>query len=52
MQDAPTYAGYGTDQIVNVKAVSGFPVKGDGMTDDSASLNAILQQNAANCKVT
>lgn len=48
----PTYAEYGIDQIVNVKAVSGHIVKGDGSTDDSASLNAILADNAANCKIT
>lgn len=48
----PTYGQYASDQFVNVKAVSGFPVKGDGSTDDSASLNAILLQNAANCKIS
>ncbi|KAE8356327.1 pectate lyase superfamily protein-domain-containing protein [Aspergillus coremiiformis] len=48
----PTYAEYSSDQIVNVKAVDGYPVKGDGSTDDSASLNAILADNAANCKIT
>ena len=48
----PTYAQYASDQIVNVKLVSGYPVKGDGSTDDSASLNAILKQNAANCKIS
>jgi glucan 1,3-beta-glucosidase len=51
MMDAPTYAGYAKDQIVNVKD-AGFTVKGDGKTDDSAALNAILLQNAANCKIT
>lgn len=29
-----------------------FSVKGDGSTDDSASLNAILQANANNCKIS
>jgi hypothetical protein len=48
---APSYANYAIDQFINVKAVSGFPVKGDGSTDDSASLNAILSQAAANCKI-
>ncbi|KAE8147152.1 pectate lyase superfamily protein-domain-containing protein [Aspergillus avenaceus] len=48
----PTYAEHGSDQVVNVKAVAGFPVKGDGSTDDSKSLNAILAANAANCKIT
>lgn len=51
MKDAPTFAGYAKDQIVNVKD-AGFDVKGDGSTDDSAALNAILLQNAANCKIT
>lgn len=51
MKDAPTFAGYANDQIVNVKD-AGFVVKGDGSTDDSAALNAILLQNAANCKIT
>ncbi|KAL3428246.1 putative exo-beta-1,3-glucanase [Phlyctema vagabunda] len=50
-KNAPTYAGYALDQFVNVKAVDGYPVKGDGATDDSASLNAILAQAAANCKI-
>ncbi|KAH8601170.1 putative exo-beta-1,3-glucanase [Bisporella sp. PMI_857] len=50
-KSAPTYAGYALDQFINVKSVTGFPVKGDGATDDSASLNAILAQAAANCKI-
>lgn len=48
----PTYGQFAADQFVNVKAVPGFPVKGDGSTDDSASLNAILLQNAQNCKIS
>jgi glucan 1,3-beta-glucosidase len=48
----PTYNGYTTDQFVNVKSVPGYPVKGDGSTDDSASLNAILLENANSCKIT
>ncbi|KAJ5910572.1 Pectin lyase fold/virulence factor [Penicillium tannophilum] len=48
----PTYTEYGTADVVNVKSVSGFTVKGDGLTDDTASLNAILKQNAENCKIT
>jgi len=48
----PTYGQYASDQFVNVKAVSGHTVKGDGSTDDSASLNSILAQNAANCKIS
>ncbi|KAJ5226058.1 hypothetical protein N7468_007283 [Penicillium chermesinum] len=48
----PTYAEYASDQVVNVKSVSAHPVKGDGSTDDVESLNAILADNAANCKIT
>ena len=47
----PTYANGSAIDIVNVKAVSEFPVKGDGSTDDSASLNAILAQAAAEGKI-
>lgn len=50
-KDAPTYANYDLDQFINVKSVPGFPVNGDGSTDDFASLNAILQQAAQNCKI-
>lgn len=48
----PTYATLGTADIVNVKAVTGLPVYGDGKTNDAASLNAIIQQNAAAGKLT
>lgn len=48
----PTYAEYAADQVVNVKAVSAHPVKGDGSTNDVDSLNAILAENAASCKIT
>ncbi|KAK9854691.1 hypothetical protein MYU51_003921 [Penicillium brevicompactum] len=48
----PTYAEYAADQVVNVKDVSGHTVKGDGSTDDVESLNAILADNAANCKIS
>lgn len=48
----PTYAEYSSDQVVNVKAVNSHTVKGDGLTDDVESLNAILEDNAANCKIT
>jgi glucan 1,3-beta-glucosidase len=51
-KDTPTYGQYASDQIVNVKAVADHPVKGDGQTDDSTSLNAILLQNSADCKIT
>ncbi|KAJ5656857.1 hypothetical protein N7507_008807 [Penicillium longicatenatum] len=48
----PTYADYASDQVVNVKTVGDYPVKGDGSTNDVDSLNAILADNAANCKIT
>ncbi|KAJ5931044.1 Pectin lyase fold/virulence factor [Penicillium verhagenii] len=48
----PTYTEYGTADVVNVKSVPGFPVKGDGRQDETNSLNAILKQNAENCKIT
>ncbi|KAJ5110445.1 hypothetical protein N7532_000980 [Penicillium argentinense] len=48
----PTYAEYGGDDIVNVKTVSGHEVKGDGRTDDTKALNAILAKNAEECKIT
>ncbi|KAL8699754.1 MAG: hypothetical protein Q9201_005821 [Fulgogasparrea decipioides] len=48
----PTYRDYSKDRVVNVKAVSGHTVKGDGRTDDSKSLNTILAQNAANGKLS
>ncbi|KAJ6115367.1 Exo-beta-1-3-glucanase, partial [Penicillium sp. IBT 16267x] len=48
----PTYTEYSTADVVNVKSVPGFPIKGDGLKDETASLNAILKQNAENCKIT
>jgi glucan 1,3-beta-glucosidase len=48
----PTYAGTIFSDVVNVKAVPGLPVYGDSRTDDTASLNTILQQNAAAGKIT
>ncbi|CAI7617542.1 unnamed protein product [Penicillium glandicola] len=48
----PTYQDYSTADIVNVKTVSGHIVKGDGKTDDTKGLNAILAENANSCKVT
>lgn len=48
----PSYANYSAADIVNVKAVPGFPVKGDGSTDDSISLNSILAQAASQGKIT
>jgi glucan 1,3-beta-glucosidase len=40
----PTNDTYTLSQVVNIKNVSGFPVAGDGVTDDTASLNSILQK--------
>lgn len=48
----PTYAGISASDVVNVKDVPGLPVQGDSRTDDAASLNSILQQNAAAGKIT
>ncbi|KAG0159627.1 hypothetical protein PDIDSM_7149 [Penicillium digitatum] len=48
----PTYQDYSTADIVNVKTVSGHTVKGDGNTDDTKGLNAILAENADSCKIT
>lgn len=38
----PTYQDYTIDQVVNVKTVTALPVWGDGVTDDTANINAIL----------
>ena len=48
----PTYQDHSAADIVNVKTVSGHTVKGDGKTDDTQGLNAILAENAESCKVT
>jgi glucan 1,3-beta-glucosidase len=42
----PTYEDYSSDKIVNIKSVSDSPVFGDGKTDDTVNINAILSQNA------
>ena len=46
----PTYKEYDVSQFVNVKSVSGFPVAGDGSTDDTANLQHIITANAG-CKI-
>ncbi|TQB74031.1 hypothetical protein MPDQ_005230 [Monascus purpureus] len=46
----PTYEEYPVDFFVNVKEVPEYPVHGDGVTDDTVSINAILAENAG-CKV-
>lgn len=38
------------DQVINIKSVPGYPVYGDGVTDDTANINAILSQYAG-CKI-
>ncbi|KAL0259013.1 hypothetical protein SLS55_006518 [Diplodia seriata] len=42
----PTYKEYSVDKFVNIKAVDGLPVYGDGVTDDTDNINAILAQYA------
>ncbi|RFU30600.1 hypothetical protein B7463_g5757, partial [Scytalidium lignicola] len=42
----PTYQEYSVNQVVNIKNVKGFPVHGDGQTDDTHNINAILARNA------
>jgi glucan 1,3-beta-glucosidase len=46
----PTYQQYAASQFINIKSVSGYPVYGDGATDDTANINAILSQYAG-CKI-
>jgi glucan 1,3-beta-glucosidase len=38
----PTYEDFAVDQVVNVKTVANLPVRGDGNTDDTANINAVL----------
>lgn len=42
----PTYDGFSASQVVNIKQVNGLPVAGDGATDDTININAILAQFA------
>ncbi|OJD33323.1 exo-beta-protein [Diplodia corticola] len=42
----PTYKEYSVDKFINIKAVDGLPVYGDGETDDTENINAILAQYA------
>ncbi|KKK12676.1 putative exo-beta-1,3-glucanase [Aspergillus rambellii] len=46
----PTYSQYSSGQFINIKSVSGYPVMGDGATDDTTNINAILSQYAG-CKI-
>lgn len=42
----PTYQEYDVSQFINVKQVSGSPVQGDGVTDDTINLQTIISTNA------
>lgn len=46
----PTYQKYSVDQVLNIKNVAGLPVYGDGATDETNNINAILSQYAG-CKI-
>lgn len=46
----PTYKEYSVSQVLNIKSVPGYPVYGDGVTDDTGSINAILTFYAG-CKI-
>ncbi|KAH8647050.1 glycoside hydrolase family 55 protein [Tricladium varicosporioides] len=41
----PTYEEFPITQVISVKGVSGHPVAGDGTTDDTASLQAIINES-------
>ncbi|KAJ4367429.1 hypothetical protein N0V83_007011 [Neocucurbitaria cava] len=41
----PTYAEYKLSQTVNVKSVKEYPVAGDGVTDDTANIQVILNNS-------
>jgi glucan 1,3-beta-glucosidase len=47
----PTYAEYDVSQVINVKSVTANPVVGDGITDDTANIQAILNSAAGNSVV-
>ena len=46
----PTYQQYDVTQFLNVKTVQGYPVAGDGSTDDTTNLNTIISMYAG-CKI-
>ncbi|KAL4800589.1 pectate lyase superfamily protein-domain-containing protein [Aspergillus venezuelensis] len=50
MKPAPTFQEYSASQILNIKNVEGTPVYGDGATDDTANINAILAMST-DCSV-
>jgi glucan 1,3-beta-glucosidase len=41
----PSYEEFNVSQVVSVKGVSGYPVAGDGTTDDTAGLQAIINES-------
>ncbi|KAF2024187.1 family 55 glycoside hydrolase [Setomelanomma holmii] len=47
----PTYANFTVEQVLNVKDVAGHRVYGDGKTDDTISLQAILDAAAQDGKI-
>lgn len=48
--EPPSYSQYDVSQFINVKTVSQYPVYGDGNTDDTDNLNAVIQMYAG-CKI-
>ncbi|KAF2140154.1 glycoside hydrolase family 55 protein [Aplosporella prunicola CBS 121167] len=42
----PTYKEYSASKVINIKAVPNLVVMGDGVTDDTANINAILARYA------
>jgi glucan 1,3-beta-glucosidase len=42
----PTYEEYDVSNVINVKDVTGYKVAGDGQTDDTVSLQAIINTAA------
>jgi hypothetical protein len=48
----PTYQEYSVDQIVNIKAVKGFPVHGDGQTVSFSSLVREYEELTVNSRMT
>ncbi|KAK4190867.1 glucan endo-1,3-beta-glucosidase [Podospora australis] len=47
----PTYETFAISQVVNVKSVPSYPVHGDGVHDDTASLQSILNSAAETGKL-
>ena len=46
----PTYQDHDVSQFIDVKQVAGYPVHGDGITDDTNNLNSIITMYAG-CKI-